>query len=208
MGEDFFRSPLKDEERKKVIYSFPKIMPMNYQPPPLNEAAPTTAKKMDSTLVGYQISLAQITRQLDQYVHNQLRRGRVLNESDEEIELINNKRMMILDLASKITQNRMVNLHKTMDLSGKAPQLSKPSNKLLIEEEKLETLIAARKPAARIKGTFKTPFRQHQQQAFSEAPETVPNQQATSNNTRHTNNANQVQRKESQKFHQRSKNQI
>ncbi|OLY78107.1 hypothetical protein AYI68_g2032, partial [Smittium mucronatum] len=93
MGEDFFRSPLKDEERKEAIYSFTKFMPMNYQPHPLNEAAPTTAKNMDSTLLGYQISLAEITRPLDQYVHNQLRGGRVLNESDEDIELINMTRM-------------------------------------------------------------------------------------------------------------------
>ncbi|OLY81423.1 hypothetical protein AYI68_g4475 [Smittium mucronatum] len=67
MGEDFFRIPLKDEGRKEAIYSFHKFMPMNYQPPPLNEAASTTAKKMDSTLVGYQILLAQITRPLDQF---------------------------------------------------------------------------------------------------------------------------------------------
>ncbi|OLY84325.1 hypothetical protein AYI68_g1514 [Smittium mucronatum] len=104
-------------------------MPIDYQPPPLNEAAPTTAKKMVSTLVGYQILLAQITRPLDQ------------------------------------------------------------------------------KPVARRKGTFKMPFRQRQQQAFSKASATATNQQATSNYTGNTKNANHFQRKESQKIHQRSKNQ-
>ncbi|OLY81014.1 hypothetical protein AYI68_g4884 [Smittium mucronatum] len=173
----------------------------------LLRAIQSMAKNMESTLVGYQILLAQITRPLDQYFHNQLRRGRVLNESDEDIEIINITRIMISDLASKITQNRMENFHKTMDLPGKEPHLSEPSNKPLIDEEKLETLIAARKPAERRKGTFKTPFCQRQQQAFREASATAPKRQATSNNTGHTKNANQVERKESRKFHQRSKNQ-
>ncbi|PVU94202.1 hypothetical protein BB561_002755 [Smittium simulii] len=37
--EDFFRSPLTDEERKNALYSCPKNSSMNYIPPPLNDSA-------------------------------------------------------------------------------------------------------------------------------------------------------------------------
>ncbi|OLY78779.1 hypothetical protein AYI68_g7167 [Smittium mucronatum] len=49
MGEDFFRNPLKDEERKVAIYGLLKFMVMNYSPPPLNGAASTSVKRVDNT---------------------------------------------------------------------------------------------------------------------------------------------------------------
>ncbi|PVU87545.1 hypothetical protein BB561_006295, partial [Smittium simulii] len=48
--EDFFRSPLTDEERKNALYSCPKNSSMNYIPPPLNDSASSAVKKTDSAL--------------------------------------------------------------------------------------------------------------------------------------------------------------
>ncbi|OMJ14875.1 hypothetical protein AYI70_g7622 [Smittium culicis] len=62
IGEDFFRSPLTEEERKIAIHSCPRTSSMNYTPPPLNDTASSTVKKTDSTLYGIQLALAQATR--------------------------------------------------------------------------------------------------------------------------------------------------
>ncbi|OMJ09341.1 hypothetical protein AYI69_g10715, partial [Smittium culicis] len=37
--EDFFRTPLTEEERKEAIHSCPRSDSMNYLPPPLNDSA-------------------------------------------------------------------------------------------------------------------------------------------------------------------------
>ncbi|PVU91925.1 hypothetical protein BB561_004127 [Smittium simulii] len=47
MEDDIFRSPLKDEERKEIVYGFPKFKAMNYLPPPLNDSTSTAVKKVD-----------------------------------------------------------------------------------------------------------------------------------------------------------------
>ncbi|OMJ26985.1 hypothetical protein AYI69_g3597 [Smittium culicis] len=51
MKEDCIRNPLEDEARKDIIYWCPKFFPMNYQPAPLNGAAPPNVNKTDSTLI-------------------------------------------------------------------------------------------------------------------------------------------------------------
>ncbi|OMJ12448.1 hypothetical protein AYI70_g9117, partial [Smittium culicis] len=101
MDEDFFRSPLEDEVRKDIIYECPKFISMNYQPPPLNDAAPPNAKKTDATLYSIQQSLAQLTRPLDHYIHEQLRQRRQVDpENDEYIVLVKTMRTMLAGLAS------------------------------------------------------------------------------------------------------------
>ncbi|OMJ20688.1 hypothetical protein AYI70_g3960 [Smittium culicis] len=68
MGEDIFRSPLRDEETKELVYGYPKFRAVNYQPSPLNETAPTIVKKFDGLL------------------HDQLRWKMIVNsENDEDI---------------------------------------------------------------------------------------------------------------------------
>ncbi|OMJ13607.1 hypothetical protein AYI69_g8932, partial [Smittium culicis] len=37
--DDFFRTPLSEEERKEAIHFCPRSSSMNYQPPPLNDSA-------------------------------------------------------------------------------------------------------------------------------------------------------------------------
>ncbi|OMJ19946.1 hypothetical protein AYI70_g4415 [Smittium culicis] len=48
--EDFFRTPLTEEERKIAIHSCPKTSSMSYIPPPLNNSALSAVKKADSVL--------------------------------------------------------------------------------------------------------------------------------------------------------------
>ncbi|OMJ25079.1 hypothetical protein AYI70_g1143, partial [Smittium culicis] len=89
MEEDFFRSPLTDKERKEIIYGQAKFAGMKYQPPPLNDAAAPAVKNVDSMLYSIQSSLALITRPLEQYVHDQLRRNRQFSdENSEDLDLI------------------------------------------------------------------------------------------------------------------------
>ncbi|OLY83929.1 hypothetical protein AYI68_g1924, partial [Smittium mucronatum] len=50
IDEDFFRTPLSDEDHNTALYTCPKTCSMNYFPPPLNESALTAVKELNSTL--------------------------------------------------------------------------------------------------------------------------------------------------------------
>ncbi|OMJ28822.1 hypothetical protein AYI69_g1690 [Smittium culicis] len=73
--EDFFRTPLTEEERKEAIQSCTRSSLMNYQPPPLNDLTSTAVKKADACLHGIQIELAQATRPIDYYVHRRIQKN-------------------------------------------------------------------------------------------------------------------------------------
>ncbi|OMJ11856.1 hypothetical protein AYI70_g9458 [Smittium culicis] len=145
MEEEFFRSPIEEDFRKDIIYERPKFIPMNYQPPPLNDAAPPNFKKTDSALYNIQLSLAQLTRLLDHYNHDQLRRKRQINAEDEDVVLMETMRELLSDLASMVIQSRIDSLIKTIELPGRAPQLIESTVKPLIENDQLDTMIAAKK---------------------------------------------------------------
>ncbi|PVU96696.1 hypothetical protein BB561_001020 [Smittium simulii] len=117
LEEDFFRNPISEEERKEIVYSCPKFLGMNYTPPPLNEAAPTSVRKMDLILYGIQLSLVNLTRPIDQYVHDKLRRYPETDPKDnEDSNFAVSMRELISDVASTITQTRIDNMYKTMEL--------------------------------------------------------------------------------------------
>ncbi|OMH83908.1 hypothetical protein AX774_g2571, partial [Zancudomyces culisetae] len=83
--DDFFRTPLEEEERKEIIYGYTKTKGMNYIPPPINETAGIAVKRSDTYLYQIQGSLAQITRPIDNYVHNVLQAGMATQEMEEAI---------------------------------------------------------------------------------------------------------------------------
>ncbi|PVU86298.1 hypothetical protein BB559_006552 [Furculomyces boomerangus] len=56
--EDFFRSPLTEEERREILYACPRTVLMNYTPPPINDSAPTTDKRADGALYNLQSLVA------------------------------------------------------------------------------------------------------------------------------------------------------
>ncbi|PVU92303.1 hypothetical protein BB561_003915 [Smittium simulii] len=179
LEEDFFRNPISEEERKEIVYSCPKFLGMNYTPPPLNKTAPTSVRKMDSILNGIQLSLANLTRPIDQYVHDKLRRYPETDPKDnEDSNFAVSMRKLISDLASTITQTRINNMYKTMELPGRAPQLIESAIKPLIENEQLNTLLAAKNSERKSRSTRgKRPFQQLQQYANGYAPAPAQNVQ-------------------------------
>ncbi|OMJ28349.1 hypothetical protein AYI69_g2179 [Smittium culicis] len=117
--EDFFRTPLTEIEKKEEIHSCPKSSSMNYLPPPLNDSISMAVKKAYTTLHGIQVALAQATL------------------------FANTMRVLLADVASMITQERLDNLHKGMELTGKLHQLIESENKPLMDQEKLDGLISS-----------------------------------------------------------------
>ncbi|OLY79236.1 hypothetical protein AYI68_g6696 [Smittium mucronatum] len=101
--EDFFRTPLSDENRKTALYTCSKTCSMKYFPPPLNESTSTAA-----------------TIPIDYYVHRKIRDnpGIIVTE-DPDITFANTMRVLISDIATSVTQNRLENLHKGMELPGR-----------------------------------------------------------------------------------------
>ncbi|OMJ12765.1 hypothetical protein AYI69_g9276, partial [Smittium culicis] len=98
MEDDIFRSPLKEDGRKEIVYGYPKFKVVNYQPPPLNDTAPTAVKKVDGLLYSIQQSFANITRPIDQYRHEQLRSGRTVDpDNDDDIIAMESIRRLITD---------------------------------------------------------------------------------------------------------------
>ncbi|PVU93526.1 hypothetical protein BB561_003240 [Smittium simulii] len=106
MQKDFFCSPMTEEERKNIIYSCPKVTGLNYTFLQLNDTASNTVKKIRN---------------------NQGAKP----ELDDVLEFAEIMRVLISDLASSITQSRVDNLYKTMELPGRAPQLLESANKPL-----------------------------------------------------------------------------
>ncbi|OLY82628.1 hypothetical protein AYI68_g3243, partial [Smittium mucronatum] len=137
----FFRSPLAEKARKDIIYGCPKFTRMNYQPPPLNDAAAASVKRTDATLFKVQKSLARLTRPLGHYVYEQIRQRRLVDlDNNEDIILVEKMRAMLAGLASAITQDRIDSMHKIMDLPGRPPQLVETSENTLVMDNQLDTL--------------------------------------------------------------------
>ncbi|OMJ10597.1 hypothetical protein AYI69_g10180, partial [Smittium culicis] len=121
--EDFFRIQLTEEERKDAIYSCPKSIFMNYLPPLLNDSASAAVKKADSTLHGIQVALAQATRPLDYYVHRTIQDNPEITADDPRFLFADTMRVLLSDIAATVTQGRLDNLHRGMELPGKPQQL-------------------------------------------------------------------------------------
>ncbi|OMJ08407.1 hypothetical protein AYI69_g11075 [Smittium culicis] len=173
--EDFFRTPLTEEERKIAIYSCPKTSSMNYIPPPLGDSASSAVKKADSVLYGIQLSPAQATRPIDYYVHRRVQEIPGINTAlYPEVTFAITMRALLSVIAATVTQERLDNLHKGLDLPGKPTQLVESDTKPHIDQEALETLIS-KKPV--VKRQRVQPFRRRQQN-------TIPNDTYSSNTLR------------------------
>ncbi|OMJ08239.1 hypothetical protein AYI70_g11672 [Smittium culicis] len=141
--EDFFRTPLTEEERKIAIHSFPKTSSMNYFPPPLNDSASSVMEKDDSLLYVIQLSLAQATRKIDYYIHSRIQQTPKINtDSETEATFASITRFLLADIAATVTQAKLDNLHKVLDHPRKTTQLIESDNKPLMDQEALEVLIS------------------------------------------------------------------
>ncbi|PWA01876.1 hypothetical protein BB558_001992 [Smittium angustum] len=138
--EDFFRTPMTEEEKKEAIFTCPRTSAMNYQPPPLNDSASSAVKKADSILYGIQVALAQATRPIDYYVHRRIQEDPKPTEDDPHIALATTMRILLSDIAATVTQDRLDNLHKGMELPGKPHQLVESDTKPLMNPENTPAL--------------------------------------------------------------------
>ncbi|PVU95737.1 hypothetical protein BB561_001651 [Smittium simulii] len=182
LESDFFRSPILEEEKKGIIYKCPKFLGMKYSRPPLNEAATSAVRKNDAALYGIQMALANLTRPINDYVHSKLKDLTTRIQGNEELEFAHTMRKLLSDVASSITQNRINNLYKSMELPERVPQLVEPTVKPLVENEQLDALLAAKKPTARSRRNKRSLFRPRQQTAFCTTSATAqPSHNATPN---------------------------
>ncbi|OMJ11506.1 hypothetical protein AYI69_g9804 [Smittium culicis] len=159
--EDFFRTPLSEDELKDAIYSCLRSSSMNYQPPPLNDSSSAAVKKADTSLHGIQVALAQATRTIDYYVHHRIQETPEVTPGDPHISFANTMRFLLADIAATVTQGRLDNLHKELELPGKPQQLVEIGIKPLMDQEKLDALLASKKPEKRSR--IRKPFRGRQQ---------------------------------------------
>ncbi|OMJ13087.1 hypothetical protein AYI70_g8716 [Smittium culicis] len=134
---------------------------MNYHPPPLNESASSAVKKADACLYGIQIAFAQSTRPIDHYVQRIIQDNLQANSEDPHILFFNTMRVHLADIAASLTQGRLDNLHKGLELPGILQQLIEPESKPLMDQEKLDALTASKKPEKRC--IVRKPFRGRQQ---------------------------------------------
>ncbi|PVU89322.1 hypothetical protein BB561_005420 [Smittium simulii] len=131
--------------RKKNINECPKFLEIKYTLPPLNEDATSTARKKDVALYRIQMALANTTRPIDDY-------------GNENLEFAHLMREMLSDVASSITQSKINNLHKSIEIPGRAAQLVGSTVKPLVEKKLLDALLAAKKPPTRSRKTKGDPF--------------------------------------------------
>ncbi|OLY81377.1 hypothetical protein AYI68_g4516 [Smittium mucronatum] len=154
--------PISEEGRNTAIYTCPRTSSMSYTPPPLNDSSSTAVNKVDAVLHAIQAALSRATRPIDFYFHRRLQEHPGIMISDNPDVIFANKiRVLISDIATQITQNRIENLHKGIELPGKVQKIFEIDTKPLIDQETFDALLAIRKTGIR-KRRFQ-PFRKFQQ---------------------------------------------
>ncbi|PVU92190.1 hypothetical protein BB561_003968 [Smittium simulii] len=131
--EDFFRIQLTEEEQKDAIYSCSRSSFMNYLPLPLNDSALIAARKADSTLRGIQVALAQATRPVDYYVYRIIQDNPGITSDDPRFFFADTVRVLLSDIAATVTQGRLDNLHRGMNLPGNPQKLLESEFKPLMD---------------------------------------------------------------------------
>ncbi|PVU93994.1 hypothetical protein BB561_002899 [Smittium simulii] len=118
---NFFRSSIPDE-KKKIIYECSKFLGTKYTPPPLNKAATPDVRKNNAALYDIQMALANMTRPLDDYIHNKLNDPATSIKSNDYLEFAHVMQELLSAVASNISQARIETLHESMELSGEFQQ--------------------------------------------------------------------------------------
>ncbi|PVU95614.1 hypothetical protein BB561_001700 [Smittium simulii] len=174
---DRIRAPVK--ERKTIIYECPKFLGIKHTPPSLNKSATLAVRKNNAALYGIQMALANLTSIIDDYVQRKLKSPNTKIQGNEDLEFAHTMRELLSNVALSITQNRIDNLHKSMELPGR-----------------LDALLAVKNPTARSRRNERSHFCLRQQTAFgttsaitqtphNATPNTVNNNQTTQRTTRY-----------------------
>ncbi|OMJ10595.1 hypothetical protein AYI69_g10178 [Smittium culicis] len=101
--EDFFRTPLAEEERKEAIHSCYVNSRQNY--------------------IGIPVVLAQATHLIVYYANRIIQENQKANENDTHILFIITMRVLFSNIAFTVTQGRFENLNKAAHGSGKLEAL-------------------------------------------------------------------------------------
>ncbi|PVU97729.1 hypothetical protein BB561_000339 [Smittium simulii] len=86
--------------------------------------------------------LAQATRPVDYYFYRIIQDNPGIRSDDPRFLFANTMRVLLSDIAAAVTQWRLDNLHRGMDLPGKPQQLVESEVKPLMGQDKLDALIA------------------------------------------------------------------
>ncbi|PVU89791.1 hypothetical protein BB561_005155 [Smittium simulii] len=119
---NFFRSPIPEKKRKEIIYECSKFLRMKYTPHPLNKAATPAVCTNNAALYGIQMALANMTKPIDDYVHKKLKDPAIRIKGNADLEFAHLMRELLFDVTSNITQARIKNFYKLMELLGKHPK--------------------------------------------------------------------------------------
>ncbi|OLY80301.1 hypothetical protein AYI68_g5603 [Smittium mucronatum] len=123
--EDFFGSPLTEEERKIAIHSCPRTSSMKYVPSSMKYTVSSTVKKTDSDFYEIQLSLDQETRP----------------------SVNTTMRALLTEISTTVTQKALYNFHRELVLTGNPTQPIKSEKRSLMDQEVLNDIIA-KKPSA------------------------------------------------------------
>ncbi|OMJ12115.1 hypothetical protein AYI69_g9554 [Smittium culicis] len=161
MPEDFYRTMIIYEEKKEAIYGCPKSREACYNPPPINEAAPGSAKKADAAFYAIQVAQAHGTRPIDYFIRRMPQSNPNLTLDDPVVGVLNTIRCIIENTASMTAQARLENLHSGMSFTVKHEQVVESEVKPQMDSEKFDTQLAAIKPTKRAR--VRRPFCGHRQ---------------------------------------------
>ncbi|OLY77857.1 hypothetical protein AYI68_g8105 [Smittium mucronatum] len=105
MSEDFCRTMLTEEEKKKAIYACHNSSKVCYNPPPINEAAHAQSRRR-----------IQLSAQFKSHQN-------ILIIDDPVVDVLNTIRCIMVNVASIATQSRLENFHCGMLSIGKPEQV-------------------------------------------------------------------------------------
>ncbi|OMH78868.1 hypothetical protein AX774_g7733, partial [Zancudomyces culisetae] len=104
--QDFFWTPLADVERKEFYAAIPRNSGMDYEPSEENIKLSGDNKRTDAMLYDIQYRLSAVTRPLDYFMHEAIRDGGAVS-AEKLAVFINSIRVLLADVASNITQQRI-----------------------------------------------------------------------------------------------------
>ncbi|OLY80187.1 hypothetical protein AYI68_g5722 [Smittium mucronatum] len=138
--------PMSKEDRKTAIYKFSITSCMNYTHPSLSDSASIAVWKVFAGLLAMQTALVQETRPIEFHFRMRLQEHPLVMVSENSDVIFANTMLVLLyDIATKITKNKIDNINKGMELPGRVQQILETETKPLIGQDEFDALLASRK---------------------------------------------------------------
>ncbi|PVU96485.1 hypothetical protein BB561_001159 [Smittium simulii] len=146
------------KEKKKIIYECSRFLGIKYTPSPLSKAVTPAVCKSNTVLYGIQMALANMTRPINNYVHNKLKASATRIKGNDDLEFAHLMQAKLFDVASNINQARIENLHNSMRLPVRVPQLFEPTLKSLVKNKQLDAVIDSKRSQQKTETEIEAPF--------------------------------------------------